>query len=373
MDPERLAQRLGVWITDRLRADGVVDDDADVQVELGPGPTSGNSNVTLPLAAHWHSAGQARSTELVLRMQVPTNQIFLDTDVLREHRVLSALDAVTTLPTPTPCWAESDPAVLGQPFFVMERVRGVVPAGTPSIHVTGWLSERTPEECRTAWESAMAAVVAIHDVDWRETLPFLTEAAVGATLETRLGHISDWYEWSCAGREFAVTDAALRYLREELPHLEPVPAVLVWGDARVGNVMFGDDHRVAAVLDWELASIGPAAIDLGWWLAMDEFQTTAHGITPVPGYPGREETIAFYEHATGRTVPDLRWFEVLCAFVLTVTVIRMADIAVAAGRLSPDNRMGHGNLTAQMLARWLDLPVPALDPAYAARRGLDAG
>ena len=63
---------------------------------------------------------------------------------------------------------------------------------------------------------------------------------------------------------------------------------------------------------------------------------------------------------------------VLCAWVLTVTVIRMADIGVAAGRLAPSNRMGHGNLTAQMLARWLDLPVPELDPDYAARRGLSA-
>ena len=56
--------------------------------------------------------------------------------------------------------------------------------------------------------------------------------------------------------------------------------------------------------------------------------------------------------------------------MLTVTVIRMADIGVAAGRLPADNQMGTGNLTAQMLARWLDLPVPDLDPHYAARRGL---
>ena len=370
VDPERLAEAVSFWITDRLRADGEVVDD-QVEVELGPGPASGNSNITLPLAVHWHSAGQARSTELVLRMQVPTNQIFLETDVLREHRVLSSLDALTTFPTPTPRWAEPDPTFLGQPFFVMDRVRGVVPAGTPSIHVTGWLSKCTPEQCRTAWESAMAAVVAIHDVDWRGTVPFLTETAFGMTLESRLDHLSDWYAWSCAAREFPVTDAALRYLRDELPGLDPGPSVLTWGDARMGNLMYGDDHRVAAVLDWELASIGPAAIDLGWWLAMDEFQTTAHGIAPVPGYPGRDETIAYYEQATGRTIADLRWYEVLCAFVLTVTVIRMADIAVAAGRLPSDNRMGYGNLTAQMLARWLDLPVPALDPAYAARRGLD--
>jgi hypothetical protein len=69
-------------------------------------------------------------------------------------------------------------------------------------------------------------------------------------------------------------------------------------------------------------------------------------------------------------VADLGWFEMYALWVLTVTVIRMADIGVANGRLPADNRMGDGNLTAQMLARRLGLPVPDLDPNYAARRGL---
>ncbi len=362
--------RLGAWLTSRIVRDGATVDEP-VTIEVLPGPASGNSNVTIPFAAHWSSNAAARTAELVLRMQVPTNQIFLDTDVLREHRVLSALAPVATFPTPSPRWAESDPTVLGQPFFVMERVPGVVPAGTPSIHATGWLSRCTPDECRTAWASSMQAVAAIHDVDWRSVVPFLADGANGITLDERLAHLSRWYEHARAGREYPVTDEALRYLRAALPRIEE-PPVLVWGDARMGNLIFGADHRVAAVLDWELASIGPPEIDLGWWLAMDEFQTGAHGIEPVPGYPSRDETIAAYEQRGGRAVEHVRWFEVLSAFMLTVTVIRMADIAVAEGRLAIDNRMGHGNLTAQMLARWLDLPVPDLDAAYAARRGLDA-
>lgn len=362
--------RLATWLTRQLVRDGATVD-APVTIEALPGPASGNSNITVPFTAHWSSNGTVRTTELVLRMQVPTNQIFLDTDVLREHRVLSALEPIATFPTPAPRGAEPDPTVLGQPFFVMERVHGVVPAGTPSIHVTGWLSRSTPDECRTAWGSSMDAVAAIHDVDWRSVVPFLADGANGTTLDERLAHISRWYEHACAGREYPVTDGALRYLRATRPRME-APPTLVWGDARIGNLIFGADHQVAAVLDWELASIGPPEIDLGWWLAMDEFQTDAHGIEPLPGYPSRDETIAAYEQRTGRAVEHVRWFEVLCAFVLTVTVIRMADIAVADGRLAADNRMGHGNLTAQMLARWLDLPVPDLDAAYATRRGLDA-
>jgi aminoglycoside phosphotransferase (APT) family kinase protein len=370
LDHARLFGRLAPWIAEHLSRDGPVDGPA--RLEGLPGPASGNSNVTMPFVARWRVAGEPRQTDLVLRMQVPSNKIFLDTDVLREYHVLAALDNVAAVPSPSPYWAESDPAVLGQPFFVMERVSGLVPSGTPSIHTTGWLSQCTPAEARTAWDSALTTIAAIHDVDWHRVAPFLAQATNGTTLEQRLDHLAKWYEWAVAGREFPITDAALRYLRSELRGSDPGAPVLLWGDPRMGNFMFTADHHVAAALDWELASIGPAAVDLGWWLAMDEFQTAAHGVTPVDGYPGRDETIARYQALTGREVDHLRCYEILCAFVLTVTVIRMADIGVAAGRLSSDNRMGQGNLTAQMLARWLDLPVPELDPAYAARRGLAA-
>ncbi len=142
-------------------------------------------------------------------------------------------------------------------------------------------------------------------------------------------------------------------------------------------MIFRGDGTCAAILDWELASIGPAGLDLGWWLVMEEFQTSAHGIAPLPGWPGRDETIDRYTTlvtaATTVDVDDLDWYEILAAWVLTVTVIRMADIGVARGTLPPTTRMGHGNLTAQMLARRLGLPVPRLDPDYARRRGLPNG
>ena len=118
--------------------------------------------------------------------------------------------------------------------------------------------------------------------------------------------------------------------------------------------MFGADGRVAVLLDWELASIGPVGIDLGWWLAFDEFTTRAHGVDPVRGYPDRAATIERYERLTGRAVEHVRWFEVHCAWVLTVTVIRMADIAVAAGRLprgQPDGPRRSDRADARPLAR----------------------
>ena len=283
--------------------------------------------------------------------------------------MFEASSDVGDVPAPRPRWAEPDASVLGQPFFVMERIAGTVPTGAPTIHAAGWLAERTVDQRAVAWDSSLRAVAAIHAVDWQALAPFLADGVYGTSLESRLAHATTWYDWAKRDREHPITDAALDHLVTNMPP-DPGPPVLLWGDARWGNLMFGDDHRVAAVLDWELASIGPAAIDLGWWLAFDEFTTAAHGVEPLPSYPSRAATIERYEELTGTAVGDPEWYEIYCAWVLTVTVIRMADIGVAAGRLPADNRMGEGNLTAQMLARRLDLPVPDLDPHYAARRGL---
>ncbi len=367
--PDEVAAAIAGFIAAQLGLAG-----GRVHVELQDIPASGNSNVTVPLTARWRGAsGHEHSEGLVLRMQTSTNQIFLDADVVREARVLAALHD-TPVPAPRVRWVEPGPHLLGHPFFLMERVDGTVPHGKPSIHADGWLPGLAPDIRDTVWRSAIDTLAAVHAVDSSVGHQFLAAGPTGATLEPRLAHLRRWYEWVTDRRSFPITNAALDHLDAQLPRLDPGPPVLCWGDPRVGNMMFAADGRCAAVLDWELASIGPAEVDLGWWLAMEEFQTGAHGVEPLPGWPDRDATIARYEATSGRRVaPEVVvWGEILAAWVLTVTVIRMADIAVARGTLPAGTRMGHGNLTAQMLARRLDLPVPPLDPDYARRRGLAA-
>ena len=67
-------------------------------------------------------------------------------------------------------------------------------------------------------------------------------------------------------------DAAIEHLKSRASSVDQGAPVLLWGDARMGNIMFDDSHAVAAMLDWEVASIGPAGIDVGYWLMMDDFQ-----------------------------------------------------------------------------------------------------
>jgi aminoglycoside phosphotransferase (APT) family kinase protein len=363
------ARVLAGWLARRL-ADGSAGDVTDVEVADLERPEAGQSSDLTLFTLTWADGGRRRMQRCVLRRQPAGHAIFLRPDAIREARVLRAL-ARSDVPVPAVRWCEADAGVLGAPFFVMERVDGRVPAAKPSIHAVGWLTMLTVAERERLWHSAMAALVAVHRVDWRRTHAFLLDGdAATGTLDGHLARLAAWYEWTTAGREFPVTDAALRRLRSERSTVEDDEPVLVWGDARVGNIIFAEDHRVAALIDWEVASIGHPAIDLAHWTFFDEFATGACGVDRLPGWPGRDETIARYAELAGRPVADIAYFELMEELFIATTLIRQADRHVTAGRLGPGTRMGHDNVVTQMLARRLDLPVPEIDPDYLAHRAM---
>jgi aminoglycoside phosphotransferase (APT) family kinase protein len=303
----------------------------------------------------------------VLRRQPTTRQLFIDADVLREAKVIEGL-ATTAIPAPRVRWIEDDPNVLGAPFFVMDRIDGTVPAAKPSIHAVGWLPMLSPSERRRLWDAAMATMVAVHAVDWRQTHGFLLRGdEAEATTAGYVAWLAEWYRWTTKGRSFPVTDAALGWLEANVPG-DDRDAVLVWGDPRLGNMLFADDLTVVGALDWENARIGSRCQDLAHWLFFDAFATTLSGIERLEGFPGREETIARYEEVSGARVGDLRFFDVSQAFFIAVTLIRQADLSVAAGTLGEGTTMGHGNVVTQLLARLLGIDEPELSPDYLAHR-----
>ncbi len=109
---------------------------------------------------------------------------------------------------------------------------------------------------------------------------------------------------------------------------------LLWGDARLGNVMFDDSGSVEALLDWELATIGPAEMDLGWYLALDQL-TNLYVRERVPGFRRRSGVIAEYERALGRKVEHLEWHEIF-ALVRSIAINdRQARLAARAGTKYP--------------------------------------
>ena len=345
---------LASWLASRLAVD-------EVRVAALTRPVGGRANDTLLFEAEWN----VHHEPLVLRRQPGGDHIFLAPDVVREARVVDGL-AGSAVPVPRVIGHEADPGVLGAPFFVMEGVPGRVPLARPSIHSHGWLPTLTPDERAGLWSSALDALVAIHAHHWQGTHEFLVDREAN-----HLDRIADWYRWAAAGREYPITDAALEHLMSRRDAIRTDAPVLVWGDARVGNMIFGPDDRVAAVIDWEVATIGAPEIDVAHWIFFDAFSTEAVGVERLPGWPDRAATIATYEARAGRPLRDLEAFELLEELFIATTLIRQSDARVTRELAPPDTRMGHDNAVTQMIARRLDLPVPDLSPDYLAHRAAD--
>ena len=358
---------LAAWIAEHLAAA----EPAVSNVELGSleRPAGGRSHDTLLVDASWVADRTLHRARWAVRVQPMTGAIFRQPDVVREARVLAGL-AATPVPAPRVVWVEPDPCTLGAPFFVMDAVEGRVPLARPSIHSAGWLPAMDVEDRATLWRSAIDTVCAVHAVDWASSHAFLlddTDGSVRAYVE----RITSWYGWTASGRAFPITDAAAEYVLERIGSVATSEPVLVWGDARVGNMIFGDDHRVVAAIDWETATIGPAEADVAHWLFFDEFATSAVGVEPLAGWPSRDEVVSAYEERTGRVLHDLDLFQAVDELFMAGTLIRQADARVFRGLAPADTRMGHDNTITQMLARRLGLRVPELSPDYVAHRGGD--
>jgi aminoglycoside phosphotransferase (APT) family kinase protein len=328
-------------------------------------PLAGGQSATL---FRFTCEGDAKA--YIIRMEPRGRQVFLTPDIAREFRIAEGL-AKAGVPTAPLYAVEADEEVLGAPFMVMGEVAGRAPLGRPSMHTSGLLTELDEAECAKLSGEAIDVLAQIHNVDWRSTHPFL--ASVPGGLDHHLDHLTRWYDWTVQGRSFPIADAALEYLLSTRAGLTETPDVLLWGDARPGNILFAADQSVAAVLDLEAALVGPRALDLGYWIMMDRFHSDAIAIPRLPSWPSDAATTARYTAASGVTVPDLDYFIVMGAFFMATTMIRAADMGVASGKFAPGTRFGSDNTATQIIAHQLGLPIPPLSPDFIAHRGLPTG
>jgi aminoglycoside phosphotransferase (APT) family kinase protein len=356
-DPEALRAALAGWLARKLDLD-----DGEVRVGDLDLPPQGFSNETAYFEASWPESGAARTESLVARIQPDGHQLFLDADVLLQWRMMEAVAASSAVPVPPLFFAEPDASVIGSPFFVMGKVDGRVPTDLPPYHAVGWMvDDLSPAERARLWCNGIDTLAGLHEIDRHERFSFLDTPALGeAGLDQHLGQIENWHRWAAAGRPQPVVDVAMRHLRAHQPVDTDVG--VVWGDARLGNILFADDLSVAAVLDWEMAALGPGEVDLGWWLFMDRFYSEGLGVPRLAGLPDRAATVAHYESRRGRVVRDLEYYEVLAAVRMAVVIIRSTDKQVEYGVLDPATTMGTNNPATQLLAEMLGLPVPELSP-----------
>ena len=234
-------------------------------------------------------------------------------DVLREARLLRALRATLRRACPTVLAVCEDPAMIGAPFYVMERVEGeVIVSSMPA-------RARHARRARGAiGEELIDALVEIHAVDWRAAGLEGFGKPTGY-LERQLRRFIGLWELNKT-REIPAVESVGAWLAENLPESGA-------GDDRPRRLSAWATRcsppsapaRLAAVLDWEMATIGDPLADLGYLCMMwTEAGDPTGGmrehlgeVTRAEGFPTRAELIARYEERSGRSMSDIRWYTTL--------------------------------------------------------------
>ena len=261
----------------------------------------------------------AAPRQLILRRDPGKTSVGSDRGL--EFRVLRAAYAAG-VPVPEVLWLGDDAAVLEGRFFVMTRIEGETLARR-------LLREPTYAEARRVMAAQLGTVLAkIHAVPIDEpelaALPGARDEHASAAAE--LGRYEQLYR-GLAPEPHPVIEYGFRWLRERLP--APGRRVLVHGDYRVGNVMFGPEG-LRVVLDWEQAHVGDPMEDLGWMCVRAwRFGSPL----PVGGIGEREEFFAAYERAGGGAVdPDVvRFWEALGDLKWAVICIAQAKTYLDGG------------------------------------------
>jgi aminoglycoside phosphotransferase (APT) family kinase protein len=321
--------------------------------ELSSPSFTGFSNETLLFDAGWVTDGTKHDEHLVARVKPSQHSIFLEHNFDAQYLVMDALATRTSIPVPTTFWLATDDSPFGTPYYVMAKVDGQVPGDNPPYTTEGWLLDATPAQQERLWWSGLDVMADIHGLDWRALgLEFLTEPGRGtAGLTDQIDYYERYLRWATRTRVNHVAEAALEWIKEHRPD-EPA-ADLCWGDSRIGNMIF-DDYRCAAVLDWEMVTLGDPSQDLAWWLFLDRHHSEGCGVPRLPGFPSREATVARWETRTGRTANDLDFYEMFAGFRFAVIMMRVIQLAVDYELLPADADMETNNIVTTLLSTMLD-------------------
>ena len=262
---------------------------------------------------------------------------------------------------PQVLWCEDDPGPLGAPFFVMSRVEGRSPAGgwrqapDPMPYTFGsWVTEATPAEQGVMQRSTVEQLARVHAAAPAD-FGFLDRRRTGETpLGAHARHTAEQYAGIRAGGlRVPLIERGLVWLREHWPD-EPAPAVS-WGDARIGNIVYRDFTPIA-LLDWEMATLGPRELDLGWMIyshrIFDDLARHA-GLPGMPDFLRPDDVAAAYADITGYQPSQLDFYITYAALQQAVISLRIRLRAAASGQTGlpadPDAMIIHRDALAAML------------------------
>jgi aminoglycoside phosphotransferase (APT) family kinase protein len=257
--------------------------------------------------------------EFVLRRPPFGNQVKTAHDMGREFRVLSKLSTIYP-PAPRPLFYCEDSSVLGVPFYVMERRRGVILRRADNLGLT--IDPPTARRLSTALIDNLAL---LHALDYKAA--GLADLGKPEGYVTR--QVTGWINRYTNARTDPLPemDRVAQWLSDHKPTESDV--ALVHNDYKYDNLLLdpGDLTRIVAVLDWEMATVGDPLMDLGatlgYWVESgdpESVRASAFGPTAVPGSLTRQELVARYAEKTGRDVSGILFYYCFGLYKIAVIV-----------------------------------------------------
>ena len=365
-DTSTLPAVLSTWLATQF---GVA---PEVTVESGV-DSNGMSSETIILTGRWTpptDEGDAEPVEQkwVARVAPTVEDVPVFTTYRMDHQfeVIRLVGELTDVPVPQVRWIEPTGQVLGSPFFLMDLVDGVVPPDVmPYTFGGNWFADAPAAKQRELQDATIGVLAALHAIPHAaNTFGFLTEVdppgddpTSDTPLHRHFGWLKDWYAFAVTdiGRSELV-EQALAWLEDNFPtDIAAGEPVLAWGDSRIGNVLYRDFQPVA-VLDWEMATVGPRELDVSWIIfAHRVFQELA-GLAGLPGLPEvlREDDVrATYARLTGVELGDLRWFYIYSGVIWCVVFMRTGARRIHFGEMTKPDEVEslfyHGGLLRQLI------------------------
>jgi aminoglycoside phosphotransferase (APT) family kinase protein len=325
---------------------GMFDAVSAIEIEQFPG---GHSNLTYLL--------RYGAQEFVLR-RPPVGPVAPTAhDMPREYKLLSVINPRFAL-APRPVLLCEDPSIIGVPFYLMERRRGFIvrfklPAGIGED--LGWR--------RRLSETAIDTLAALHAVDIYSSGIVNIGKPHGFVTRQVYGWADRWQRSKTS--EVAEMDAVISWLNERLPPEAEFDATIVHNDFKLDNLMLDEQEpsRVAAVLDWEMCTVGDPLVDLGLFLSYWTMKAGAKGgtqssslraVTNGPGWMTREEIIERYETKTGRDLSRIVFYETFARFKVAV-VIQQIYFRYVKGQTHDERFRNFDGLVRELIREALEL------------------
>jgi aminoglycoside phosphotransferase (APT) family kinase protein len=333
LDLERFAADLSAWAVARRGFSATVD-------RLRPMPGNAGLSFGFDLACPTYSV-----EPLVIRLAPPGVRRRGNTDVLRQVPLIDALDRAG-IPVAPVLWSTDDPAWFGTDAFVQPLLDGL-----PLHRTDPAAGVRVPGgDLMPFLRQGIDVLARIHAIDWRSNLADWSEPrSVTDEIEFWRPILDKYAEPAWAEQGQALADR----LERTDPGGHRVG--LFHGDFQTHNLLYRDDGRLAAVIDWEIAGIGAVGLDLGWLMMMtDRSCWYAAKLEQFLVSADPADLVDWYVDATGWNQPHAAWYEALAAYRYGVIAILNLSLHRTGRRVDPVSELD-GLGVPHLFARGLEL------------------